>query len=605
MRVVRLVVAHPHAYGEFRRVGAHPGVAVSAAHHVDGACFAGDLHACAVQAGAGAGGDDGLHQVGEEVGILCAEDAVARVLVLINHHPLAVGDAFDEVGCAEGAAVGEGRIGGGHLHRGRAVGHAAQGQGEVPVAVVQLDPHGGQVAPGGAYADLLDQLHGGDVEAVLQRRPEGHVAVVGIAGVAGLVGAEGGGLVQDDGGSGEPGVLDGRGENGQGLEGATRLTAKVRSPVEAAAGLVAPAADDGPYRAGVCVHRSRCGLNDGAILGIRGKDGFVLKLFVHHGLHGRIEGGVDAVAPGQQHLGGHIQLKLRLVQHRVHEPAVIRLDSGGFDGGECLLDGGVVLGWRQHTLGKHHAQDVFAPFLVVPRRGLDAEIAGGLDGRRQRRCLGRGERCRVHPEGHLRCCLDAVRPLAEVDVVQVHVQDLILGVELLHLQRQPDFLQLAGDGLLAGEVGELHQLLGDGGCTLVKGAGAGVVHRRAQDADHVKARMLVEAQVLRGQECVPHMLGEGGGVDDRAVLPAHQGGEVVAVLVVDRAGLGQAGELGRVEPLPGGHAEIVMSPDDGAAQRQQRDQPAQRLDPPTNAQTHRLLFPLSMRRYDGMHAFTM
>ena len=38
---------------------------------------------------------------------------------------------------------------------------------------------------------------------------------------------------------------------------------------------------------------------------------------------------------------------------------------------------------------------------------------------------------RVLAEEHLRRRLDAVRPAAEVDLVQVHLEDLVLGVRAL------------------------------------------------------------------------------------------------------------------------------------------------------------------------------
>ena len=133
----------------------------------------------------------------------------------------------------------------GHLHRGCAVGHAAKGQGKIPVPVVQLDPDGGEISPSCANANGIDDLHGGDVQAVLQRCTEGHVAIIGAAGVLGFVAAKGSGFIQNDGGGGPSGIFHGRGENSQRLEGAARLSAQVRGAVETTAGLVFPSADNG------------------------------------------------------------------------------------------------------------------------------------------------------------------------------------------------------------------------------------------------------------------------------------------------------------------------------------------------------------------------
>ena len=65
----------------------------------------------------------------------------------------------------------------------------------------------------------------------------------------------------------------------------------------------------------------------------------------------------------------------------------------------------------------------------------------------------------------------------------------------------------------------------------------------------------------------------GGGVDDRAVFPSHEGGDVGPVLVVNRAGLGEIGELGGVKGLPGGHLKGVVAPDDHGGSCRQRDAP--------------------------------
>ena len=127
---------------------------------------------------------------------------------------------------------------------------------------------------------------------------------------------------------------------------------------------------------------------------------------------------------------------------------------------------------------------------------------------------------------------------------------------MFHLQGKPYFFQLAGDGFLAGKVGELHQLLGDGTGSLTIAAGSQVADHRTEDARQVKAGVLVKAQILRRQEGVFHMVGEGRKGDDGAVFRAHEGGDILPVPVVDRAGLGQVGQTLGVKALPGSHVEI-------------------------------------------------
>ena len=103
--------------------------------------------------------------------------------------------------------------------------------------------------------------------------------------------------------------------------------------------------------------------------------------------------------------------------------------------------------------------------------------------------------------------LDTVGTVAEVDLVQIELEDLVLGIVLLDLQRDPDFAELALDAqVLAVEVlgpevaGQLH---GDGGAALRLPAGDGaddVAPDRAGEPEPVDPVMLVEALVLGDQE---------------------------------------------------------------------------------------------------------
>ena len=87
--------------------------------------------------------------------------------MLIDDAAVPVGDALDEVGRVEDAAVGKGAVRRGHLHGGCAVGHAAQGQREVAVSVIQGNAHGGKVFAPVFHADGLQGFDGGNVQTVL------------------------------------------------------------------------------------------------------------------------------------------------------------------------------------------------------------------------------------------------------------------------------------------------------------------------------------------------------------------------------------------------------------------------------------------------------
>ena len=69
-------------------------------------------------------------------------------------------------------------------------------------------------------------------------------------------------------------------------------------------------------------------------------------------------------------------------------------------------------------------------------------------------------------------------------------------------------------------MGIFDELLGNGGCALTERAVADVGEHGADDARDVKARMLVEAQILRSKERIYDVRGQTRRVDDGAVLLA-------------------------------------------------------------------------------------
>ena len=92
---------------------------------------------------------------------------------------------------------------------------------------------------------------------------------------------------------------------------------------------------------------------------------------------------------------------------------------------------------------------------------------------------------------------DAGRALAEVRAVQVRGEDLLLRVPALELQRERRVLELApGRVVVAAEVEQLRDLLGDRARALREGEVDEVVRQRPRDPDQVDAAVAVEALVL-------------------------------------------------------------------------------------------------------------
>ena len=130
--------------------------------------------------------------------------------------------------------------------------------------------------------------------------------------------------------------------------------------------------------------------------------------------------------------------------------------------------------------------------------------------------------------------LDPVGEIAEVGVVQVPGQDVLLGLLLLGGHRHPQLVQLAaqrirGRGLFGLGVGGLlgleqehvlHVLLRDRGTALDRLV-LDVVHRRADGATQVDRAVLPVAGVLDAHDCVHHV-GRDLTVADRLPVPAEE-----------------------------------------------------------------------------------
>ena len=93
----------------------------------------------------------------------------------------------------------------------------------------------------------------------------------------------------------------------------------------------------------------------------------------------------------------------------------------------------------------------------------------------------------------LRGLLDAVGAGAEIDAVEIHLEDLRLGELTLEPQRQQRFLELAVDRALLRQEEILGELLRDGRAALRDGAVQDVGDESAPDAERVDAVMFVRS----------------------------------------------------------------------------------------------------------------
>ena len=112
-------------------------------------------------------------------------------------------------------------------------------------------------------------------------------------------------------------------------------------------------------------------------------------------------------------------------------------------------------------------------------------------------------------------------PLAEVHLVQIQLQDLVLGGARLQHHREPLLLQLAFEGLLRRQKEVLHQLLRNGaGADQVALGAADVGDDGPDDADGIDAGVFVEPFVFDGEYRLHHVAWNQCQRHPPALLPA-------------------------------------------------------------------------------------
>ena len=119
------------------------------------------------------------------------------------------------------------------------------------------------------------------------------------------------------------------------------------------------------------------------------------------------------------------------------------------------------------------------------------------------RALGKVELPHIFAEVGLRRFAESIdrkaAPLPEVDLVRIHLEDLLFAEAMFELKRDDDLVQLALDPSLRRQKESARQLHGQRRPALnVMMSRRQIVTNRAQDADVVHAAMIEEAPVLDG-----------------------------------------------------------------------------------------------------------
>ena len=287
---------------------------------------------------------------------------------------------------------------------------------------------------------------------------------------------------------GEPALE--RGEIDERLERRAGLALRRDRAVELALGVVL-AADQRAHRA-LRRHRDQRALLDVELLALLRQH--VDQRFLRRRLQRRIDRGLDhdvLVEPADQlvdrvhHPVGHVVD--RAAGRRVDDAR--RMRQRDLDGARI---GEAVVGHR----GEHELRPLLGAVEVLGRR----EPRRRLDQAGEQRGLGQRHALRRLAEVALRRRLDAVGAGAEIDAVEIELEDLLLGELVLEPDRQHHLLQLARHRALLRQEEVLGQLLGDGRAALRDAASQHVGDHGAHEAERVDAVVRVEPPVLDRQE---------------------------------------------------------------------------------------------------------
>ena len=105
-------------------------------------------------------------------------------------------------------------------------------------------------------------------------------------------------------------------------------------------------------------------------------------------------------------------------------------------------------------------------------------------------------------------------------------------------------------------MGELDELLGDGGRALLQREGGQVVPERAEDALYVHAAVAVEALILRSQKGRNHPVGHLGKPHGAARLHGAERANARALRIEDGGALRAGADALQIQLLPAGNVQL-------------------------------------------------
>ena len=492
---------------------------------------------------------------------MAADGLRAGLIVLQNDIAAGVHHLGVEVGLDKHAVPGESGIGARHLHGGDAESQTAQSQRRV--VNIRFDLSGTGHIIGGQAGDAEPLLH--IIIGLLKPQQIQRFDCTGVQGLdhrginTGQTAVCSAGVLRPRitiavdlergvihcGIGGDQSLLDRRSVYRDRLDrrswGPQALSRTHQSAVD---GLFAQAAGQRHNAAGLVVHHRNGGLE--LLAGLRGRTAQRVRIavdLIHLGLRICIKAGINGQAAAEDHIVCRIlidaQLFHQVIPHAVddgiHIPGIDLCGRSGIvllaaqreaDGGRVRIVSEVLvavvigrpvgliaqLGQRRKLLLLAdlilliHLDDHGGRALHVVVPVVDRIVNGGVVGDAdQAGTFGQIQLTRFLVEVLVRSSIDAVALAAKVDIVEVHLQDLFLGVGLFKLQRREDLQHLAFDGDVVVIRNILDELLGQRGAALHITTGKHIDHRTC-GALPVHAVVLPEALVLDRHRGVDQIL---------------------------------------------------------------------------------------------------
>src|SRR5208337_5015043 len=385
-------------------------------------------------------------------------------------------------------------------------------------------------------SDAVGQPRGRGVERLAERELERDVAEEAVAIVirrpAHVAVLPGEGRVLDIGSrqellrSSREGLVEGR-EVGNRLEDRTGLTFGLSNAIELARAVVAATghranlsalrfeSDEARLEALLRLAAGKLGMLDFQIAEIV-RDCALGELF-----HVHIERGEDAQTLAAEHLR-RITLGQFLLDEIDEVGGVVALGID-FPRMQRLADRRIVSGFADVPILEHRGQDLVAAWAGGVGMVQRIEPVGRTNQAGNSSHFANSQIARLLREVVLRRFPDAVYPflsaLTQVDIVNIVLQDFILGVLALRDVRHHRFLELALVASLAGQEEVLPQVLGERRAALAHVPRDKIDIRGLDGAHEVNAVMLVKAMVFGGQDGIDHRGRNLAQAHEAALLP--------------------------------------------------------------------------------------